>query len=243
MIMIISVFDPELFGGFEEIVDQYPQAIVDMVGGNLAMGTLSGFITMEFLSLIWMWVGIYIILKVSQDIPTAIDNKSIDLILSKPIKRWQFALAKHLRYVIQMLITFVLMISAIALFSIFLPNLKDIPIQWDEYIVAFTWAFVFCVSLETTAFLFSAFMPRKKASGVSFTIFAFLFVLGTFYEYFDESLHDMRYFSLFHYYDPATIMVDHSFNNIGQDFAFLIGYSVIVTIISLVIFEKRDIPV
>ncbi len=243
MIMIISVFDPELFSGFEDIVEQYPQAIIDMVGGNLAMGKLSGFITIEFLSLIWMWVGIYIILKASQDIPTAIDNKSIDLILSKPIKRWQFALAKHFRYIIQMLITFLVMILSIAFFSLILPNLKEVSINWEEYILTFTWAFVFCISLETTAFLFSTFMPRKKASGISFAIFALFFVIGTFYEYFDDSFHDMRFFSIFHYYNPAVIMVDHVFTNVGRDFGVLIGYSVSLTLISLIIFEKRDIPV
>ena len=243
VLMVISIYDPDLFGEFEDLIELYPEAILDLVGGSFSAGTLSGFITIEFLSLIWLWVGIYIILKASQDIPTAIDNKSIDLILSKPIQRWHFALGKHVTYIIQMLFSFALMFLTIALFSALLPNLQDVSINWKEYVLTFAWAFVFCISLESTAFFFSTFMPRKKASGISFAVFALFFVIGTFYEYFDESLHDMRFFSVFQYYDPARIMVEHVFKNVGRDFGILIGYSAVVTISALAIFEKRDIPV
>ncbi|GAG92641.1 unnamed protein product, partial [marine sediment metagenome] len=84
VIMIIAIFDPELFAGFEEIMDAYPDIIKNMVGSAFDLGTIGGFYTVEFLSMIWLWLGIYFILKAGQDIPTTIENKTIDLVLSKP---------------------------------------------------------------------------------------------------------------------------------------------------------------
>ena len=244
MLLMLLMFDPELFGGMEEMLDAYPEEILAMIGGTISLGTLTGFITMEFLSIIWMWVGIYIILKAAQDIPTAIDNKSIDLILSKPIKRWEYAMGKHLRLIFSLLIIFVSMLLMVAIMVLILPNLKDEPMIWKEWIATFFWAFLFCTALESTAFLVSTWLPRKKASGTAFLIFLIFFIFGLYYGYFDESLHWVRYLSIFNYYDPGSIMVEHTkFIDVGWDVAILIGYSMITTWGSIIIFNRRDIPV
>ena len=243
MLMILFMFDPELFGDMEDFMENYPQAILDMMGGAMSLSTLAGFINMEFLAMIWIWVGIYIILKAAQDIPTAIDNKSIDLILSKPIKRWEYALGKHLRFIISLLIIFCSMFLMIVIMVPILPNLENETVVWGEYIAAFFWSFLFCTALECTAFLFSTFMPRKKASGISFGLLIIFFILGMYYGYFNESIQGMKYFSIFYYYDPSQIMVNHSYTDVWGNMVVLIGYSVVLTISSLIIFNRRDIPV
>jgi len=48
VIMIMAIFDPELFAGFEEIMDVYPDAIKAMVGSALDLGTIGGLYTAEF---------------------------------------------------------------------------------------------------------------------------------------------------------------------------------------------------
>ena len=243
MLLILFVFDPDLFEGMEDLLAGYPQIVLDMIGGVISLGTLSGFITMEFLSMIWIWVGIYIVLKAAQDIPTAIENKGIDLILSKPIKRWEYALGKHLRFIFSLLIIFTSMVLMIALMVPILPNLADETVVWGDYLAAFFWAFLLCVSLECTAFLFSTFLPRKKASGMAFALMVIFYIVGLFYGYFDESIQGMKYFSIFYYYNPGQIMIEQNYVNVGRDFAILIGYSVVLTTASILIFNKRDIPI
>ncbi len=219
-IMLVNVFDPDLFAGMDDLIEAYPQVIKDMVGGMISMKTIGGFLTMEFFSIVWLWVGINIILKSAQDIPTAIDNKSIDLVLSKPIKRWEYALGKHLRFIIQMIITFTIILATIIIFAQFLPNLADEEMDMQEYLVTFLWALLFCLTLECTGFFFSTLLPRKKATGISFMIFIIFFIIGNYYSYFNESLHDMRFFSVFTYYDPGRILIEHSFMDVWTDMAF-----------------------
>jgi ABC-type transport system involved in multi-copper enzyme maturation permease subunit len=243
MLLILIIFDPEMFMGMEDFIASLPPEILAMIGGTISLGTLSGFITMEFLSMIWIWVGIYIVLKAAQDIPATIENKGIDLILSKPIKRWEYALGKHLRFIFSLLIIFTSMILMIALMVPILPNLVDETIIWGDFLAAFFWAFLLCISLECTAFLFSTFLPRKKASGMAFTLMIIFYIIGLFYGFFDESIQGMKYLSIFYYYNPGQIMIEQSYVNVGRDFAILIGYSVALTTTSIIIFNKRDIPI
>ena len=69
------------------------------------------------------------------------------------------------------------------------------------------------------------------------------FIVGTFYSYFEEDIQEIKRISLFFYYDPARILVSHSYENVLRDFLVLFGYSVVMVIASIVIFNKRDIPV
>ena len=243
VLLILFIFDPDLFAGMEDYFAGFPPEILVMIGGTISLETLSGFITMEFLSMIWIWVGFFIILKASQDIPAAIENKGIDLILSKPIKRWEYALGKHLRFIISLMIIFISMILMIALMAPILPNLADETIIWGDFIASFFWAFLLCISLECTAFLLSTFLPRKKASGMAFTLMIIFYIIGLFYGFFDESIQGMKYLSIFYYYNPGQIMIEQSYVNVVRDFAILIGYSFVLTATSIIIFNKRDIPI
>ena len=243
VIMITAIFDPDLFLGMEEMLEAYPEFILEMVGSALDLGTYGGFFTIEFLLMIWIWLGIYFILQAGQDIPSTIENKTIDLTLSKPLKRWEFVLGRYMRFLFSIFLV-ILFIGILTFLMIeFAPNLQDQEIILSEFFWGLTWAFVFLVSLTTTAFFFSIFLTRKKASGIAFGILVIFFIIGTFYSFFDEGIQDIKYLSLFFYYDPARIIVSHDYTNVIRDFLILIGYSVVLIIASIILFNKRDIPV
>ncbi|WP_371802473.1 ABC transporter permease subunit [Candidatus Lokiarchaeum ossiferum] len=243
VLMIAVIFDPDLFAEVEDIFSNYPEAILDMVGGVLDMSTFAGFYTVEFLAMIWMWLGIYFVLKAGQDIPSTIENKTIDLILSKPVKRWEFILGRYLRFLFTILTVIISMGLITVLLILILPNLKDQEINAAEFITALTWAFLLILSLTTTAFFFSTFLNRKNATGAAFGIFVVFFVIGTFYTSFQENIQDIKFLSIFFYYEPARIMVSHSYENVLRDMLILFGYTLVLTISSIMIFDRRDIPV
>jgi len=243
VILITSIFDPELFAGLEEMLVAYPDFILEMIGSALDLGTYGGFYTMEFLSMIWIWLGIYLILQAGQDIPSTIENKTIDLILSKPLKRWEFVLGRYMRFLFSIFLL-ILIIGVLTFLMIgFAPNLQDQEIIYSDFFWGLMWAFVFLVSLTTTAFFFSTFLTRKKASGIAFGILVLFFIIGTFYTFFDEGIQDIKYLSVFFYYDPARIIISHDYTNVVRDFLILIGYSVVLVNASIILFNKRDIPV
>lgn len=243
VILITSIFDPDLFVGMEEMLEAYPEFILEMIGSALDLGTYGGFYTMEFLSMIWIWLGIYFIQQAGQDIPSTIEDQTIDLILSKPLKRWEFVLGRYMRFLFSVFLTMFFIGALTFLMIAVAPNLQGQEIKYSEFFWGLTWAFVFLVSLTTTAFFLSTFFPRKKASGIAFGILVIFFIIGTFYSFFDEGIQDIKYFSLFFYYDPAKIIVSHSYENVVRDFLILIGYSVVLIYVSIILFNRRDIPV
>ncbi len=243
ILMITAIFNPDSFGDLEGYMASMPPAIMEMMGSALDLTTFGGFFTIEFLSMIWIWLGIYFILQAGQDIPSTIENKTIDLTLSKPLKRWEFVLGRYMRFLFSIFFVIFFMLMVTFLMIAFAPNLQDQDINLVEFFWGLTWAFLFIVSLATTAFFFSVFLPRKKASGIAFGILILFFVIGTFYSFFDEGIQDIKYLSLFFYYDPSRIIVSHSYENVIRDFLVLIGYSVVLIYVSIILFNRRDIPV
>ncbi len=243
ILMVTAVFDPDLFVGMEDLLAGYPDFIMEMMGGALDLGTYGGFYTIEFLSMIWIWLGIYFILKGGQDIPSTIEDQTIDLILSKPLKRWEFVLGRYMRFLFSIFFVILFMLLFTYLLIAIAPNLQDQEINLVEFFWGLTWAGLFIVSLTTTAFFCSTFLNRKKATGLAFSIMVIFFTIGTFYSFFDESIQDLKYLSVFYYYDPSRIIVLHSYTNVVRDMLILFGYSGILVMASIIMFNKRDIPV
>ena len=244
ILMITTIFDPDIFVGMEDIMDAYPDFIMEIMGSAFDLGTYGGFYTVEFLSMIWIWLGIYFVLKAGQDIPSTIEDQTIDLILSKPLKRWEFVLGRYMRFLFSIFFVILFMLILTFLLIAVSPNLQDQEISYSEFFWGLTWAFLFLVSLATTAFFCSVFLNRKKATGAAFSIMVLFFIIGTFYSFFDEGIQDIKYLSIFFYYDPAKILVSHKIDEtVIRDFLVLFGYSMVLLIASIIVFNKRDIPV
>ncbi len=68
-----------MLGGFEELLDFF--------GGLAVMSNPYGFWSLEILSFIWLYAGIYLIFMASSLLSQEVEDKTIDLSLSKPISR------------------------------------------------------------------------------------------------------------------------------------------------------------
>jgi ABC-2 type transport system permease protein len=241
--MMASMFDPTLFEGMEELFKSYPEAVQEMVGGQIALSQPEGFIHTYLITFSWMYIGIYLMLKSSQDIPKEIDNKTIDLILSKPIKRWEFFTGKYFKHVSSALI-----ITLFVGFGIFLgiflsPGINPAEIYYAEIVYVLVWNFVFLVSLISTAYFFSAFLNPRMSLSLSFGALITFYILGSFSGLFPEEIQGIKYFSLFGYFQTAELLVNQVWDFVLLHLMVLVVYSVVVTIIAGIIFNKRDIPV
>jgi len=239
----LTIFNPELFSGMEEIFKDYPEFILEMVGGQLALAEFGGFISTYIFSFAWMYFGIYLIMRASQDIPKEIDNKTIDLVLSKPIKRWEFVLGKYLQHVS----TAFLITGAVAL-GLFIgiitvPNINPAEIYYNEVIIAIFWLFFFLIALVSTGFFFSTFMNSRLSLAFSFGMMIFFYAIGSFSGLMPEAIQGIKFFSIFYYFMPSDMLINHSLDLVWLHVLILIMYSIIITIISGIIFNKRDIPV
>lgn len=239
----MAFYDPTLFGNMEEILEGYPEAIVQMVGDFIALNTFGGFLNVYLFSMTWFYFGFYFIIKAAQDIPKEIDDKTIDIILSKPIKRWNFVIGKYIRHILTAFI-FVVCSSLGVLLGVFVfPNIIPSEVYFNEIFTVFFWLFIFLIAMISTALLFSTFLRPKRALTFSFAIVIFFYIVGIFWEAFPEGVQGIKYLSIFYYFETSNLLVNHVWENVLLNILILTGYSVGIVGLSVVIFNKRDIPV
>ncbi len=239
----MTIFNPDLFAGMEEFFENYPEIIREMVGGQLALTEFGGFISTYIFSFIWMYVGIYLIMRASQDIPKEIDNKTIDLILSKPIKRWEFILGKYFQHVSTVFLITCALGGGILLGIVMVPNINPSEIYYNEIIIVILWSFLFLVALVSTGFFFSTFMNTRLALTFSFGTMISFYVIGSFSSLMPELVQGIKYFSIFFYFLPSDILINHVLDLVWFHALVLVLYSLLTTIMATIIFNKRDIPV
>ena len=239
----MALYDPTLFEDMEALLASYPEAIALMVGQYIALTTFGGFLNVYLFSMSWFYFGFYFIIKVAQDIPKEIEDKTIDISLSKPIKRWKFVADKYIRHVITAFI-----IVAISSFGVLIgvfafPTIIPSEVYFAEIYTVFLWLFVFIVALISTSLFFSTFLRPRRALTLSFAVTIFFYIVGIFWEAFPEAVHGMRFLSIFYYFETSNLLVNHVWDNVFLNILILTGYSACMVSLSVLIFNKRDIPV
>ncbi len=239
----MAIYDPTLFEDMEGLLEGYPEAIVQMVGQYISLTTFGGFLNVYLFSMTWFYFGFYFIIKAAQDIPKEIEDKTIDIILSKPIKRWKFVLGKYVRHVTTALILVVCSSLGVLIGVLVFPTIVPSQVFLDEIYTVFLWLFIFLVSMISTSLFFSTFLRSKRALTLSFAVIIFFYIIGIFWEAFPEAVHGMRFLSIFYYFETSNLLVNHVWDNVLLNILILTGYSVGMLALSVIVFNKRDIPV
>ena len=86
-------------------------------------------------------------------------------------------------------------------------------------------------------------MDTKKSLVLSFGVIIFFYAVGQFCQSFGDNLEGIKYISIFYYADVSNLLVNSSWEAIPLKIVFLSSYTVIVAVASIIIFNKRDIPV
>ena len=239
----VSIFDPVFFVDFEALLDSYPEAIRQMIGEFYSLGTIGGLINIYLFSMSLFFFGIYFVLKASQDIPREINFKTIDLMLSKAIKRWEFSLGKYLYHIIGAVIVLVGVMLAVILGIFIMPNVSPNEVPWAELLTAFLVMILLNLGITTTGFFFSTFMDSKKSLALSFGVVIFFYAVGQFWQSFGENMEGIKYISIFYYSDVSNLLVNSNWDAIPIKIVVLSSYTIILALVSLLVFNKRDIPV
>ncbi|MFX1450341.1 MAG: ABC transporter permease subunit [Promethearchaeota archaeon] len=239
----VSIFDPVFFEDFEALLESYPEAIRQMIGEYFSLSTIGGLLNIYLFSMSLFFFGIYFILKASQDIPREIDSKTIDLILSKPITRTQFSLGKYLYHISGAIIVLGGVMLAVIIGFFVMPNVVPNEVPWAEFFTAFAVMILLNLCIVTTGFFFSTFMNTKKSLVLSFGVVVFLYAIGQFWQSFGENLEGIKYISIFYYSDMSNLLVNSNWEAVPIKIVFLTSYIIILAVISILIFNKRDIPV
>ncbi len=240
-LLLVAIFDPAIFESYNEIIASFPPELLGFLGGQVDLGTFEGFFNMYVFEFAWMWYGLYLILKVASDIPTEMDEKTIDLVLSKPIRRWEYVLSKQIQHIITIIVVVLfsalLCVAAIA----FNPHIVFADFNFGGMALSFAWLILLLWAIESAVLLISTIFRRRIATAIGFALIMLLYFIPAFSG--SIPIDNIEYISIFHYFNSRVIMIDGLYTNVVRDMLILTGWSVVMSAGAIIYFSKRDLPV
>ncbi|MHA1508844.1 MAG: ABC transporter permease subunit, partial [Promethearchaeota archaeon] len=192
---------------------------------------------------IWLYAGIYLIFMASSLLSHEVENKTIDLSLSKPISRYNFLGSKiTFLYVSIMTIVgifFLITLGSMAGSATFRAEGIFIERLFATYfsVVLFLGALAMVAKFSSTIFL-----STKKSVAVGVMVLFIMFFLGEFYVYMDEAIQGIKYISIFYYYNPIDYLINADLALFTRDIIVLGVINGVLIAGSLFVFSKKDIP-
>ena len=228
-----------------DLLSSLPEGILDFLGGLEVIANPYGFWALELLSFIWLYAGIYFVFMASSLLSREVENKTIDLSLSKPISRDKFLGSK-------IIFLYIFIMTTIGIF--FLITLGSMAaslkfrtegIFFDRLLATYFSVVLFLGALAMVAKFFSTiFLSTRKSMAFGVMILFIMFFLGEFYVYMDEAIQDIKYISIFYYFNPVDYLVNENFPTalFIRDIYILGMINVALIVGSLFIFDRKDIP-
>ncbi|MBA7580790.1 hypothetical protein ES708_22684 [subsurface metagenome] len=236
---ILNEFDLE---AMESLMAMFPEDLFDFFGGLVAMTNPYGFLTLEVLGFIWLYAGIYLVFSASSLLSQEIEEKTIELSLSKPITRTKFLGSKivslYMFITIMMALAFLILSGGIATSQMFI----DEGLYWDRVWGTYVIVVLFLSALSMIAFFGSTiFLNSKKAMVIGIIALFSMFFIDGFYSYM-EAIENLKYFTVFFYYNPIDYLVHADIDLYIRDIIVLTSINAALVIGSLIVFNKKDIP-
>jgi len=246
MAVIDEASDPVLIGiaTTEKGEDPFKELLKNPVyagftgGRSISMLEVKGFVTLEFFSWWWMLAGLFIAYLSVSVIASDFENKRMDVMLSTPISRRRYLLEKFGAMSIIALLMILVAIVGLA------GGLTSINALSEFSAAAVVLSLIGCLPflmVIAAVGMLTAVLFQKVRTGMGVT-FAFVFAeffLCTFGG-FSKSLEWMKTISIFNYWDYSSVIIDDLFKS--GDFVILTVLAIVLLVIGILVFEKKDIP-
>lgn len=222
-----------------KLVETFPDALkkaFKIEGGGFS--TLEAFLSYELFSLMWPLLAIMLALsRAGNAIAGEIERNTIGTLLAQPLSRTKIFMSKYYS-------------GAIGLGAFIVAStLSPIPMAWaygypispKSFLLTTVLCTLFALSILSVGMLCSAIVSdRSKVYGITGGTVFFMYVVNII-SGIKPSLDKLKYISVFHYFDPANVLI-HS--HLSLDTCLLFGaVSVIGIVGGLIVFNKKDISI
>ena len=222
---------------FDELL-QNPAYAAFTGGRTINMLEVKGFVSLEFFSWWWMIAGLYIAYLSTSIIASDFENKRMDVMLSTPISRRRYLLEKFAGISVMALLILLLAMAGLYAGLTGIEALNEFPatMLFLSLISCLPFLIVIAAVGTLTAVLFQ---KARTGMGLTFAVVFAEFFLYAFGGY-SKSLEWMKTSSIFNYWDYGSVIFDDLFKT--GDFMLLSVAAIVLLIISIWVFEKKDIP-
>jgi ABC-2 type transport system permease protein len=235
-VAFVMAIAPDLIAQLDEVYTSFPESIRKMMGMK-AMGTLAGFLAVEFYQFGWLIVlGLYFAYSAGSLIADEVETDHMDTLLSAPISRSKVVIEKFLSLLMPILAVNVAVGIVVYAGTMVLTVDESLTLADIVAVHALSIPYLLCcaaIGLGLSVFFARESTAQRAALGVVFGLFMLeSLLIDTDYEWLG-AIAPMRY------YDPTTILVDGTYNYAGA--AILLGATIVLVVASQLWFRRKDI--
>ena len=213
--------------------------IYEAMGVNL--GSFEGYIASVVVLFLPLLLGIYAIITGTKTLAGEEDDGTLELILARPLGRWQIVTAKGLAISIALIM--ILLVAGLG-------NAAALAGIKTSFETAFMPMELFCVVLTgwpiTMAFamislFLGAFTPSRRIASIVATVILIASYFGENIAGMVESLDGIRPFSLFTYFDSSATVFKEGVA--ASDVLVLLGVAAVFFALAVISFQQRNVTV
>ncbi len=220
---------------FSQYITSFPEAFMKAFGVT-DFTSFPGFIGAEYLNFMWPLIAsVFVVMAASAVVGQEIDRGTVELWLSVPAPRWRLLSAK----LAALFVGIAALAAASALAVVAGGAIVGEAVSGSGALAAAIVMASFCVAVAGYAALFSAvFGRRASAAGLAAAV-TLASYLASIIAGLSSDWDSVRYLSLLSAYHAQQALASGAV--VGSEVAALLGVGVLSAILSLVVFERRDI--
>lgn len=226
---------------FNQMLKTLPSAMfkaMNMDPSTLSFATLQSFLSTEYMSFLWPIMAIIFAISLANYISVnEIEKGTMEMLVSLPVNRIRVFTERYLTGLLIMAsFSIISLLSAVPL-----ARLQGISYISANYVTATIGTFFFVWAVYSLAILFSVIFSEKgRASMASGGILIFMYVMSIIANL-QDNLKNIQYFSFFHYFNGSDLLA----KNVYPENSLLVlgGFAIAATLISTLIFKRRDLSV
>lgn len=219
------------------VEEMFTDEMMAVFGGTgLDFTTLGGFLGVEYLSMIWIFIiAAAVITFAAGALGGAVDDGTMELTLAQPVSRTQIAVSRYLA-----LAAYAGVLNLTTAATLYLPGLvHDVDVPLDAAALLFAIGWVVTMAIGGFAYLVSALSSGSgRVIGVSLGAVAAMWLADVLGNISDKAdwLVDL---SLFHYWRPAEVIDDLTVA--GETWAVFGVAAAVFFMASVWAFQRRDV--
>jgi ABC-2 type transport system permease protein len=232
------------FEALQAYFDSLPESMKALFG-DLNISNPYSMMNYYLFAFLWLYCGIYLIYMASSLVSQEIEDRSIDLVLSKPVSRGTYLMGK-------IIFLFVFIIGLMGLITVFFGLgmgssgvFLEEGLYWDRVWAVFLVATLHLGTLGMTAvFASTIFLSTKRTMAVAVAVMFLMFFIGGSYSLLGPGIDiPIDQVSTWFYYNTSQYFGSGNYKNFLRDVLVLGGYNIGLILASLIVFRERDIPV
>ena len=239
--LMITALYPAVSGveAFSDYWSQFPDTLKNLFGGHeINILRPEGYITLEYYQLFLpIILGAFAFAFAAFCVVKALENGTLEILLTHPIERWKYALTSFLSLASGLAILSVVGVGTVMLVSVVL----GIDVSYLGQLKLMALVYLFVLALGSICLFASCALNKSgQVYAVGITVFAVSYLVNfisnnwSFFRVIDHAF-------LYHYYDPYGLMTQAGFA--WSSLVYYLAITVAFLWLSMLALQRRDIAV